>query len=188
MSTAAKKVTITYADVVHSINAPEVQEDLDNACEQMALTALRLIENFDFITKQLHTIDLLRLSSPFNPHWISLRKQFMDILWHFRSNAGFISGRLKMFCTVVLPLAARNISTSRAYDEKLQVLKSFVNISADHASITRNLAGNAMKFNHALNTFHTDFLKFVSERAVTGQRELRELSQKLTELESEVRQ
>jgi len=45
-----------------------------------------------------------------------------------------------------------------------------------------------MKFNNALNTFHTEFLKFSSQRVAAGQRELRELSQKLTDLESSVRQ
>ncbi|KAF5384293.1 hypothetical protein D9615_003237 [Tricholomella constricta] len=189
MSTSAKQnVTGSYADTVRSLNAPDIHGDLDNACGQLALTAVNLLENFDYIAKQLHTIDLLRLASPFKPQWDSLRKDFKDVLWNFRSNAGFISGRLKMFCTVVLPLTARNASTSRSHDEKLQVLRSFMSISADHAAITRTLVGNAMKFTKALNTFHTDFLKFASQRVTAGQRELRELAQKLTDLESNVRQ
>jgi hypothetical protein len=170
------------------MNTPEVQADLNNACEQLALTAVRLIENFEFIAKQLHTIDLLGLSSPFKPQWNSLRKDFRDLLWHFRSNASFIAGRLKMFCTVVLPLASRNSSSSRSHDEKLQVLRSFMSISADHAALTRNLVGNALKFNNSLNIFHTEFLKFASQKVTAGQRELRELSQKLTDLEGGIRQ
>ncbi|GLB39918.1 hypothetical protein LshimejAT787_0704280 [Lyophyllum shimeji] len=145
------------------------------------------MENFDHVAKQLHTIDLLGLTSPFKSQWSSLRKDFRDLVWHFRSNAGFISARLKMFCTVVLPLAARNASTSRSHDEKLQVLRSFMSISADHAALTRNLAGNALKFNNALNSFNTEFLKFASQRVTAGPRELRELSQKLTDLEGNVR-
>ncbi|KAF8062327.1 hypothetical protein FPV67DRAFT_266790 [Lyophyllum atratum] len=189
MSTSLKqKATVSYADTVRSVNAGDVQGDLDSACEQLALTAIRLMENFEYIAKQLHTIDLLGLASPFKPQWSSLRKEFRDLLWHFRSNAGFISARLKMFCTVVLPLTARNSSTSRSHDEKLQVLRSFMSISADHAALTRNLVGNAMKFNNTLNTFNTDFLKFASQRVTAGQRELRELSEKLTDLESNVRQ
>jgi hypothetical protein len=183
-----QKATVNYADTVRSVNAADVQEDLDNACEQLSSTGIRLMENFDNVAKQLHTIDLLGLTSPFKPQWNTLRKDFRDLLWHFRSNAGFISARLKMFCSVVLPLTARNSSTSRSHDEKLQVLRSFMSISADHSALTRNLVGNAMKFNNALNTFHTEFLKFSSQRVAAGQRELRELSQKLTDLESSVRQ
>lgn len=45
-----------------------------------------------------------------------------------------------------------------------------------------------MKFNNSLNSFHTDFLKSVSQRANYGQRELRDLSHKLSDLESHIRQ
>ncbi|KAG6857520.1 hypothetical protein H0H87_002145 [Tephrocybe sp. NHM501043] len=183
-----EKSATTYADTLRLMNSVDVQSDLDSACEQLALTAVRLLENFDYIAKQLHTIDMLGSSPPLKPQWNSLRKDFRDLLWHFRSNAGFISGRLKMFCSVVLPLSARNSTSSRSHDEKLQVLGSFMSISADHATLTRNLVGSAMKFNNSLNTFHTEFLKSVTQRSPGGQRELRELAHKLTNLESNIRQ
>ncbi|RDB23491.1 hypothetical protein Hypma_009392 [Hypsizygus marmoreus] len=188
MSLSTKQKAITYSDAVRAFNASDVQADLDDACRQLALSAVRLLDNFEYVAKQLHTIDLLGLTSPFKPQWISLRKDFRDLLWHFRSNAGIISGRLKMFCTVVLPLAARNSGGSRSHDEKIQVLRSYMSISADHAALTRNLVGNAIKFNHSLNAFHLDFSKFASQNAPSCQREMRALSQKLIDLENHIRQ
>ncbi|KNZ79137.1 hypothetical protein J132_01185 [Termitomyces sp. J132] len=170
------------------MNSSDVRADLDSACEQLAWTAVRLMENFDHIAKQLHTIDMLTSTPPSKSQWDSLRKDFMDLLWNFRNNAGFISGRLKMFCTVVLPLAARNSTSSRSHNEKLQVLGSFMSVCRpDHAALTRNLVGSAMKFNSSLNTFHMEFLKTVSHGATGGQRELRKLAHKLTDLESSIR-
>ncbi|KAG6865738.1 hypothetical protein C0991_012210 [Blastosporella zonata] len=187
-SSSSQNAGVTYSDTLRTINSPDVHSDLDSACEQLALTAVRLMENFDYIAKQLHTIDMLGSNPPLKPQWNSLRKEYKDLLWHFRSNAGFISGRLKMFCTVVLPLSARNSTSSRSHDEKLQVLGSFMSISADHASLTRNLVGSAMKFNNSLNVFHTEFLEFASQRSSGGQRELREVAHKMTDLESSIRQ
>ncbi|KAG5728126.1 hypothetical protein E4T56_gene19240 [Termitomyces sp. T112] len=188
VSSSTEKTIVTYADALRSMNSSDVRADLDSACEQLAWTAVRLMENFDHIAKQLHTIDMLTSTPPSKSQWDSLRKDFMDLLWNFRNNAGFISGRLKMFCTVVLPLAARNSTSSRSHNEKLQVLGSFMSISADHAALTRNLVGSAMKFNSSLNTFHMEFLKTVSHGATGGQRELRKLAHKLTDLESSIRQ
>lgn len=45
-----------------------------------------------------------------------------------------------------------------------------------------------MKFNNVLNSFHIDFLKFTSQRTASGQRELRDLAQKISELEATTRQ
>ncbi|KAG5335685.1 hypothetical protein C0989_000727 [Termitomyces sp. Mn162] len=184
VSSSTEKTIVTYADALRSMNSSDVRADLDSACEQLAWTAVRLMENFDHIAKQLHTIDMLTSTPPSKSQWDSLRKDFMDLLWNFRNNAGFISGRLK----IVLPLAARNSTSSRSHNEKLQVLGSFMSISADHAALTRNLVGSAMKFNSSLNTFHMEFLKTVSHGATGGQRELRKLAHKLTDLESSIRQ
>ncbi|KAG6889393.1 hypothetical protein C0992_005477 [Termitomyces sp. T32_za158] len=184
---STQKTTVTYAGALRSINSPDVRADLDSACEQLAFTTSRLMENFDYIAKQLHTIDMSGSAPPFKPKWKSLRKDFKDLLWNFRSNACFISGRLKMFCTVVLPLSARNSSSARSHDEKLRVLGSFMSISADHAALTRNLVGSAMKFNNSLNTFHTEFLRFARHRVSGGQEELRELAHKLADFEGNIR-
>ncbi|KAG6914918.1 hypothetical protein DXG01_014466 [Tephrocybe rancida] len=79
-SSSTQKGAVTYADTLRSMNAPDVQSDLDSACEQLALTAVRLMENFDYIAKQLHTIDMLGLAPPFKPRWSSLRKVRVDVL------------------------------------------------------------------------------------------------------------
>ncbi|KAG6872630.1 hypothetical protein C0995_008150 [Termitomyces sp. Mi166 len=172
-SSSIQKATVTYADTLRSMNSLDVRADLDSACEQLALTTVRLMENFDYIAKQLHTIDMLGSTPPFKSQWNLLRKDFKDLLWNFRNNAGFVSGRLK----------TRNSTSSRSHDEKLQVLGSFMSISADHAALTHNLVGSAVKLNHSLNTFHTEFLK-----ASGSQQELQELAHKLTDLESNIRQ
>ena len=61
-------------------------------------------------------------------------------------------------------------------------------ISADHAALTQTFVAHAMTFNNALNSFHNDFLKFTSQRTASGQRELRDLAQKIYELEVTTRQ
>ncbi|KAF9463275.1 hypothetical protein BDZ94DRAFT_1259539 [Collybia nuda] len=190
MSQSTKQKSFTYPDAIRSINADDVRTDIEDACEHLALSTMNMMETFSSIAKQLHTIDVQGLSPgpPLKPQWDPLSRDFGDLLWQFRNNAGFICGRLKIFCDVVLPLVARNSSSSRSHQEKLQVLQSYMSISADHANLTRALASHAMKFNNSLNAFHTDFLKSVSQRANSGQRELRDLSQKLSDLESHIRQ
>lgn len=78
-----------------------------------------------------------------------------ELLWQFRTNAGVISGRLKrelfsyiealsaltdvtisVFCTAVLPMAARSIDgrtggKSHYHRESLQVLQSFMTVSGN---------------------------------------------------------
>ncbi|KAG6895690.1 hypothetical protein C0993_009293, partial [Termitomyces sp. T159_Od127] len=73
-SSSMQKTIVTYAGALRSINSPDVRADLDGACEQLALTAIRLMENFDYIAKQLHTIDMSGSTPPFKPRWKSLRK------------------------------------------------------------------------------------------------------------------
>jgi hypothetical protein len=158
MSHPSKQKSITYDEVVRILNTDDVQADLDDACEQLALSVVELTEKFDTVAKLLHTIDLQGPTTTFRAQWNVLRKvktrvsdflylantrqDFKDLVWDFRSNAGFISGRLKsesyvpkgsysgsgtsVFCNVVLPLAARNSSGARSHDEKLQVLQSYM--------------------------------------------------------------
>ncbi|KAG6835228.1 hypothetical protein H0H93_003715 [Arthromyces matolae] len=94
-STSKAKVTVTYADVLKSLNTPELQADLDSALEQLSTTVVRLVESFECIAKQLHTIEMSGSTPPFKKRWSSLRKEFRELLWNYRSNASFISGRLK---------------------------------------------------------------------------------------------
>ncbi|KAF8219636.1 hypothetical protein L208DRAFT_1338840 [Tricholoma matsutake] len=188
MSPTSKPKAITYGEAVRTLNTDDVQADLDGACEQLALSVVGFTAKFDVVAQLLQNAVLQEPTITLRAQWNTLNKDFKDLLWHFRSNAGFISGRLKMFCSVVLPLAARNSSGARSHDEKLQVLQSYMTISAEHAALTRALVANASKFNNVLNSFHIDFLKLTSQRTASGQRELRDLSQKLSELEGCTRQ
>lgn len=61
-------------------------------------------------------------------------------------------------------------------------------ISSDHSALTRTLTENAMSLTASLNNFHTDFAKFVSHRATSGQRELCDLAHKFGDLEDTVKQ
>jgi len=187
MSHPSKQKAVTYTEAVRTLNTDDVQADLNDACEQLASSLVELAERFDTVAKLLHTTDL-QGPTTFRAQWNVLRKDFKNLLRNFRSNAGFISGRLKMFSNVVLPLAARNASGPRSHGEKLQVLQSFMAISADHAALTQTFVAHAMKFNNVLNSFHIDFLKFTSQRTASGQRELRDLAQKISELEATTRQ
>ncbi|EDR10255.1 uncharacterized protein LACBIDRAFT_293545 [Laccaria bicolor S238N-H82] len=130
MSHITKSKPITYSNAVRAFNDRDVQEDIKDACRRLAQAMSTLVERFDAIMKQMHTIDMKRLTSPLKPRWCAIRKEFTELLWQYRTNAGFISGRLKLFCTSVLPLAARNIEgrSRRSHEECMQVLQSFMTV------------------------------------------------------------
>ncbi|KAG6811620.1 hypothetical protein H0H92_006584 [Tricholoma furcatifolium] len=158
-SSPTQKPFITYADALRSLNGADVQADLNSAFEQFALTTARLLESFDNVARQLHTVDLLGFAPPFKPQWILLCK--CSLRWFFLSQR----------------------ATLRLLDRMTRNFKHY-----NHATLTRSLVGSAMKFNNSLNTFHTEYSKFLSIKAPGGHQELRELAQKLTDLESNIRQ
>lgn len=190
MSHITKSKPITYSNAVRAFNDRDVQEDIKDACRRLAQAMSTLVERFDAITKQMHTIDMKRLTSPLKPRWCAIRKEFTELLWQYRTNAGFISGRLKLFCTSVLPLAARNIEgrSRRSHEECMQVLQSFMTISAEHAALTRSLVERAMSVSSLLLGFHIDFSKLASSHVSIGQKEILDLSHRLSELEGYIRQ
>ncbi|KAL0946185.1 hypothetical protein HGRIS_012446 [Hohenbuehelia grisea] len=199
---------MTYAEAVRTLNASDVQADISEACQKLAKTTVKMMQEFDHIAAQLHTIDLQGQSAPLLPQWNVLRQNYREVVWQFRTNAGLISGRLKLFCSLILPLATRNITggSSRNHQEKLQVLQSFmgvslprtplvasihlfqIKVSSDHAALTRSLAENVLKLNSSLSGFHTGFTRFAASRVSSGQTELRNLRHKISELETELKQ
>jgi len=139
----------------------------------------------------MHTLDLLRHTAPLKPRWESMRKDVAELLWQFRTNAGVISGRLKLFCTAVLPMAARSIDgrtggKSHYHRESLQVLQSYMTISAEHAALTRSLVERTMRLSTLLAGFSNEFAKFVSRHPITGQKEMCNLSLRMSELEKHI--
>ncbi|KXN84019.1 hypothetical protein AN958_00578 [Leucoagaricus sp. SymC.cos] len=143
---------------------------------------LDILDKFESISKMVHSIDNLGLTVPLRPRWDSLRRDFSELLWQFRTTAGNISGRLKMFCTTILPMAAARDG------DVMQVLQSFMAISADHANFIRSIVEHAMRLGAVLASFHMEFAKFTSMQTKMGQKELRELSGKIHELDGIMRE
>ncbi|KAK7460877.1 hypothetical protein VKT23_008806 [Stygiomarasmius scandens] len=186
---ASKVKVLSYTDAVQVFRDEDIVANLRDACQKLAQSSVALMKTFETICDQLHSIDMQGMAPPLKPRWSAYRKDFAEIVWQQRVNAGFISGRLKMFCTVVLPLTVRNSTGSaRSHHEKIHVLKSYMNISSDHAALTRTLVDKSLQLSSNINNFHTDFAKLASQRASGGQRELQELARKLGELENTVRQ
>jgi len=65
---------ISYAEAVRTFNGQDVQDDLNDACGKLAHSMSAMMDKFEAITKQMHTIDLLRLSLPLRPRWDAMRK------------------------------------------------------------------------------------------------------------------
>ena len=69
-----RQKTLTYADVVRTLNDEGVKADIDDACAKLAQAMAAIIPKFDAISKQLHTVDLLRRDPPLKPGWEASRK------------------------------------------------------------------------------------------------------------------
>ncbi|KAF8719153.1 hypothetical protein AX14_011392 [Amanita brunnescens Koide BX004] len=181
----------TYPDAVLAFNDQNVQVDLAQACEKLAKATASLLSKFDAIAAQLHKLDTQDKSNPsgLRPRWNTMHRDFQQLMWQTRTNANFISGRLKLFSASVLPLVARDASGSpsrRLIDEKLQVVSSFMSISADNANLTRSLAGQTLHFGSALNTVHTEVAKSAGQKVGESQKEVGLLVRKLSDLDSVV--
>ncbi|KAJ7595020.1 hypothetical protein C8J56DRAFT_454931 [Mycena floridula] len=186
-----KPRSLSYPETVHLFNdgSPGVSDDLREACQALGQTMTTILSQFQSISAQLHTLDLRGFTAPLRPRWNIILQSFIDLVQQFRFNASLISGRLTMFCSLILPRTSNGgPSNSRSQSEKVQVLRSFMSISAEHARSTWSLAENAVRFMGSLNAFHTEFAKFVSHRATSGQRELRDLASKFGQVEATIKQ
>jgi hypothetical protein len=65
---------IFYADAVRIFCDEDVQADLNNACKKLAQSTVDLMQTFDTVATQLHTVDLHGLAAPMLPKWNSIRK------------------------------------------------------------------------------------------------------------------
>ncbi|KAJ2925308.1 hypothetical protein H1R20_g11732, partial [Candolleomyces eurysporus] len=190
MSYSSKPKCLTYPEATRAFADENVRDDINDACARLGQAMSNMMERFDSVAKQMHTLDLQRLAAPLKPRWDALSKEFRELLWQYRNNAGIISGRLKMFCTSVLPIAARNLSgrSRQTYEETVKVLQAFMSISAEHAALTRTLLDRALAFLQQMVAFHAELAKLVSRQSTTGQREIYELAVKLSDLEAQVGQ
>jgi hypothetical protein len=74
MEPTATHKTLTYADVVRTLNDQGVKGDINDACAKLAQAMAAIMTKFDSVAKQLHTVDLLRRDPPLKPRWEALRK------------------------------------------------------------------------------------------------------------------
>ncbi|KAJ7624980.1 hypothetical protein DFH06DRAFT_745053 [Mycena polygramma] len=173
-------------DVICCFN--ELENDLKDACQNLAQSTVQLLQGFDSIAVQLHSVDLQASMPPAKPQWKLIRREYLDLVRSARTNAGTCSARIKMFCSVILPLSVRPSTgqSSRSQREKHHVLQSFMTISAEQAALTFKLVEKAVNLNSMLCNFHTEISRATSQRASSGQRELQDLSQKISLLQKNV--
>ncbi|TEB26864.1 hypothetical protein FA13DRAFT_1737070 [Coprinellus micaceus] len=188
---SSKQKCLTYPEAARAFADANLREDLTDACARLGQGLAVLMEKFEAIAKEVHSIDMQRLAAPLKPRWDTLSKDYGTLLWQYRSNAGYISGRLKLLSDSVLPVAARNTSarSRRSYQETVQILQSFMTISAEHAATTRSLVERTVALVQHMVAFHTEISKMVTRRqSCAGRQEAYDLATKLSELEGSVRQ
>jgi len=74
MPYTSKAKPISYAEATRAFNGQDVQDDVNDACGKLAQAMSAMLDRFESITKQMHTIDLLRLSAPLKPRWDTMRQ------------------------------------------------------------------------------------------------------------------
>ncbi|TFK29565.1 hypothetical protein FA15DRAFT_664113 [Coprinopsis marcescibilis] len=186
---ATKARPISYAEAVNMLTDKDVCRDVDDACAKLSQAMALLMQRFNAVAKQMHTIDLQRLTKPLKPGWESICKEYQEVACLYRANAGTISGRLKLFCTAVLPVAARvaDPRSRRSHEEVTQVLQSFMAITAEHAMHTRSLLKRTIMLIRTMVAFHSELAELVGRQASSGRKEMQDLSVKVDELEMQVR-
>ena len=74
MPYTSKPKPISYAEAARVFSGQDVQDDVNGACGKLAQAMSAMLDRFESITKQMHTIDLLRLSAPLKPRWDTMRQ------------------------------------------------------------------------------------------------------------------
>ena len=75
-STTPTHLSMSYSDGVRALVDKDVQDDINDACSKLARAMSTMMDKFDSIAKQMHTLDLLRHTAPLKPRWESIRKVF----------------------------------------------------------------------------------------------------------------
>ncbi|XP_006455288.1 hypothetical protein AGABI2DRAFT_209713, partial [Agaricus bisporus var. bisporus H97] len=178
MSSSSKSRVLGYSEAARILTNTDVQRDSEDACRAFTKLLPDIMEKFESIAKLIHSIDMLSLTIPLRPRWDSLQRDFSELLWQLRMTAGNISGRLKVFCSTILPMV-----TTSPGGGAMQALQNFMRISSDHANAIRALAEHAMRLNSVLASFHTEFSKFTVVQTRLAQTELMKLSSRIHELD-----
>jgi len=72
MSSPTKPVT--YSELAYVMNAPDMQADFSDACQNLALSLLNHMDAFENVAKPLHSVDILVLAPSFKQKWTPLAK------------------------------------------------------------------------------------------------------------------
>ncbi|KAJ7747980.1 hypothetical protein DFH07DRAFT_1062673 [Mycena maculata] len=185
-SRSLKHKPLSYVDVVRIFS--ELEADLQDSCKSLAQSTVQLMQAFNSISAQLHSVDLQAMMPPVKPQWKILRNSYAELALQLRANASTISARIKMFCAVILPLSIRSSAgqSSRSHREKLHVLQSYISISAEQAALTFQLVEKTVNLISLSNSTHTEIARIASQRSQSGQRELQDLAQKMLLLQTNV--
>lgn len=65
---------ITYSELAHVLNTPDMQADFSDACQNLALSLLNHMNAFENVAKPLHSVDILGVAPSFNQKWTLLAK------------------------------------------------------------------------------------------------------------------
>nr|GAT45959.1 tryptophan synthase beta subunit-like PLP-dependent enzyme [Mycena chlorophos] len=176
---------LSYLDIARCLF--ELEGDLKLASQNLALSTVQLVQGFDAIATQLHSVDIQAIMPPLKPQWKRLRSEYLELLSLLRTNVLNISARIKMFCAVILPLSVQQAS-SRRQQEKAHVLHSYMTISADQAALAFGLVDKAITFNSVFSNFHRELARATSQQTSTSPRELQDLAHKTTLLHKSIKQ
>ncbi|KAF7319408.1 Tryptophan synthase beta subunit-like PLP-dependent enzyme [Mycena chlorophos] len=176
---------LSYLDIARCLF--ELEGDLKLASQNLALSTVQLVQGFDAIATQLHSVDIQAIMPPLKPQWKRLRSEYLELLSLLRTNVLNISARIKMFCAVILPFSVQQAS-SRRQQEKAHVLHSYMTISADQAALAFGLVEKAISFNSVFSNFHRELARATSQQTSTSPRELQDLAHKTTLLHKSIKQ
>ncbi|KAJ2914954.1 hypothetical protein MD484_g5441, partial [Candolleomyces efflorescens] len=74
MSYSSKPKLLTYPEATRAFANEDVREDINDACARLGQAMSKMMERFDSVAKQMHTLDLQRLAAPLKPRWDALSK------------------------------------------------------------------------------------------------------------------
>ncbi|KAK0469247.1 uncharacterized protein EV420DRAFT_17391 [Desarmillaria tabescens] len=181
----------SYSEATRALNDTTFILDLNEATQQYAKMQNALFTAFATISAQLHSLDLQRMAPPLRPKWNRIHA-FENVMKHMRTNTVDLSGRAKMFCTVVLPILARNLNnvTPRSHQEKIQILQSYMKITSDHLSLNQNYVGAILNIISNLTAFHNELAQLACQHSssVSDRSQLRDLAAKFLQLENHLKQ
>ncbi|KAK0484852.1 hypothetical protein IW261DRAFT_1459114 [Armillaria novae-zelandiae] len=189
---SSRPIILSYPEATRAFNDTNFILDLNEAAHRYAQTQKALFTTFATISAQLHSLDLQRVAPPLRPRWNAIHTDFVKVMKYIRTNTVDLTGRAKMFCTVVLPILVRNLNivTPRSHQEKIQILQSYMKITSDHIALTQSYVGAILTIISKLTAFHKDLAQLACQQSssASGRNDLRDLAMKFLQLENHLKQ